>query len=75
MKIFILLLLTICISSCKPAYYKDGISEDQSRQDQLDCNFEASKASGYDYIDKAMNQNDIKKACLEAKGYTRQRKK
>lgn len=75
MKYVLILSILYLLSACKPAYYKDGISEEQIKQDQLDCNFEAAKVSGYDAIDKAMNQNDVKKACLEARGYTRQRKK
>lgn len=65
------ILLALVLSACAAPYTKEGISDEQRRQDYLDCKLEAAKVSGYDYIDKIMNQNDVKKACLEAKGYTK----
>ena len=71
---FLYLFITLFLIACKPAYYKDGISQEQFKQDHIDCNFEASKVGGYDSVDKAINQNNTKKACLESKGYTRERR-
>lgn len=72
----LIIMALIIISGCgqqyiKKPYVNNAVSEEQNKKDILDCRFEASKATGYDYIEKAMNKNDIMKACLESKGYTR----
>jgi hypothetical protein len=71
MKVASLLILVIIITGCAPRYMNKNISQEQEKQDHLDCKFEASKVGGYDWIDKASNQSNVMKACLEAKGYTR----
>ncbi len=55
----------------KQPYMNNSASEEQEKKDQLECKFEASKANGYDWIDKAINKREIMDACLEARGYTR----
>jgi hypothetical protein len=65
------LFIILNLSACAAPYTKADISNEEKKQDILDCKLEASKVSGYDAVDKAINQGNVKRACLEAKGYTR----
>lgn len=61
-KLIMAVLLALALSAC--AGMKATPETAQQRQQYLDCKREASKISGYDYIDKVMNRNDYMKACM-----------
>lgn len=49
---------------------KDGITWLDA---ETECNYEASKVSGYDWIDSAINKGKVKDLCLKNKGFHKSR--
>lgn len=62
--VFSFMMMTGCVQK---QYVKKDLS--QLELDKAECEFEKSKATGYDYIDAALNKGRIFRACMKAKGY------
>ena len=63
--LFFLLTLTSCVAQ-KPLVKSEMTPE---QKDKAECEFEKSKATGYDYIEVGLNRGNIYRACMKAKGY------
>jgi hypothetical protein len=71
MRTLLLLTTLLVLGACADReWYKDGMNYDQRTLDHAECDYEASKITGYDGIDSAIRRGEVMRKCMHMKGYT-----
>lgn len=68
----LLFIIALLVAGCGPVYVKEGVSAEERQRDFKECELEAAKTNGYDYIDAILRRGEVKRMCIELKGYTKQ---
>ncbi len=67
-------LVALVLAGCAaPHYTKEGVSNDEARQDAAQCRYQAESATApiYDVIERTIRRNELIESCLQSRGYRR----